>query len=59
MYSNFKDLGMKGLLSDQSDGDSDCEGAQDCKYGPNKIEIGHKTIYWRNKLEQTKLRSNL
>ena len=51
MYSNFKDLGMKGLLSDESDDNSDCEGPQNCKYGPNRLDIGMKTMFWKNKIE--------
>ena len=51
MYSNFKDLGMKGLLSDESDDNSDCERPQNCKYGPNQLEVGMKMMFWKKKIE--------
>jgi len=55
MYSCFKDLGMKGLLSDNSDDESDCDGPNDCKFGPSRMEAGHKTMLWRHKLDKTRL----
>lgn len=41
LYTQGKDLGMKGLISENgSDISSDCDGPHNCRFGPDSLEAG-------------------
>lgn len=51
LYTNFKDLGMKGIFSESASADSGCDGLWDCSYGPRHLK-GSKSQVFRDKLER-------